>query len=86
LYFVFYDRRKYSAKSLKTDVYLAVSKDGAKTFKNIKISEKPFIPDKTVFFGDYNNISVYKGIVRPIWTRLDKYDLSIWTALIRMTK
>ena len=86
LYIVFYDRRKYSAKSLKTDVYLAISKDGGMTFRNIKISEKPFAPDIGVFFGDYNNISVVNGIVRPIWTRLENSGLSVWTALINMAE
>jgi len=86
LYFIFHDRRNFSAKSLKTDVYMAVSKDGGNTFKNLKLSEKSFTPDQSVFFGDYNHISVYKGIVRPIWTRLDKFNLSVWTALINMNK
>lgn len=86
LYFVFHDRRNYSPKSMKTDVYLAISKDGGKTFKNKRISEKSFTPDQSVFFGDYNHISVYQGIVRPIWTRLDKFNLSVWTALINLNK
>jgi len=82
VYFVFYDRRNYSDKN--TDVYIAVSKDGCNTFENYKISESPFIPTTSVFFGDYNNISVQNGIVRPIWTRFDQGigELSIWTALI----
>jgi hypothetical protein len=80
LYFVFYDRRAFSDNN--TDVYLAVSKDGGETFKNIKISESPFIPDNSIFFGDYNNISAYNNVIRPIWTRLDNRQLSIWTAII----
>jgi len=82
VYFVFYDRRHYSGKN--TDVYIAVSKDGCSTFENYRISESPFIPTSSVFFGDYNNISVQNGIVRPIWTRFDQNlgELSIWTALI----
>lgn len=81
LYFVFYDRRNYSDN--KTDVYLAISKDGGQTFENHKISESYFTPVESVFFGDYNNISVQDGIVRPIWTRFDPVEyLSIWTAII----
>jgi len=81
LYFVFYDRRNYSDN--KTDVYLAISKDGGQTFENYRISESPFTPISSVFFGDYNNISVQDGIVRPIWTRFDPVNyLSIWTAII----
>ncbi len=80
LYFVFYDRRNHN-DSL-TDVYMAVSKDGGSTFANYQISESPFLPSHTIFFGDYNNISVQNGIIRPIWTRLHNGQLSIWTALI----
>lgn len=80
IYIVFYDRRHH--KDNKTDVYLAYSTDGGNTFSNIKINEKSFEPSETIFFGDYNDISVYEGRVRPIWTQLDNGQLSIWTALI----
>ena len=80
LYVVYYDRRAYS--DIKTDVYLASSKDGGKTWTEEKISESPFSPDPAVFFGDYNNISAHNGIVRPIWTRCENSKLSVWTALI----
>jgi len=80
LYFVFYDRRNYNNEP--TDVYLAISKDGGNTFENYKISESPFLPSSSIFFGDYTNISVRNGIVRPIWTRLHMGQLSIWTAII----
>ncbi|MBI9066687.1 MAG: T9SS type A sorting domain-containing protein [Salinivirgaceae bacterium] len=85
LYFVFYDRRNYT--TLYTDVYMAVSKDGGETFENFKISEKPFLPNSGVFFGDYTNITAYNDIIRPIWTRLHNGDgesgLSVWTAIIK---
>lgn len=77
LFFVFYDRREHS--DLNTDVYLAYSTDGGITFVNNRISESPFVPNSGVFFGDYTNISVYDNIVRPIWTRLEGGNLSIWT-------
>jgi len=77
LYFVFYDRRNYSSDS--TDVYLAISKDGGVTFQNVLLSETPFLPNKDIFFGDYTNIVAYNGIVRPIWTRLNNGQLSLWT-------
>jgi hypothetical protein len=81
IYVVFYDRRNHP--DLNTDVYLAVSKDGGNTFDNILISREPFEPTDRVFFGDYNNISVYDGMVRPIWTHYDGQKLSIKTAIIR---
>ncbi len=80
VYILFYDRHKYT--DTNTDVVLAVSTDGGNSFTNTTISEKPFIARNNVFFGDYTNLSVYNGVVRPIWTRVDKDTLSIWTALI----
>ncbi len=80
IWFVFYDRRNYN--DTRTDVYMAVSKDGGETFENFKISESPFIPNSNVFFGDYTGVSAHNNIVRPIWTRLDEYNLSAWTAII----
>jgi hypothetical protein len=79
LYFVFYDRRDLTGDN--THVYLAVSQDGGNTFINRRISEEVFVPNDGVFFGDYTNITVHDGIVRPIWTRLHKGKLSIWTHL-----
>jgi hypothetical protein len=83
LYFVFYDRRNYP--DTRTDVYMARSIDGGTTFQNFKVSEAPFAPTSNIFFGDYTNVSVQKGIIRPIWTRLDNGQLSVWTALVDST-
>jgi len=80
LYFVYYDRRNYDNNN--TDVYMAVSKDGGATFTNFKISESPFLPSNNIFFGDYTNLSVHDNVIRPIWTRLQGGDLSVWTALV----
>ncbi|MDX2246728.1 MAG: sialidase family protein [Bacteroidia bacterium] len=80
LYIVFYDRRNY--EDFQTDVYLAYSTDGGKTFTNRKISEKPFVPTEKSFFGDYNHISAYSGRICPIWTRMDDGKTSVWTAVI----
>lgn len=80
IYIVYYDRSRYT--NTKTDVMLAVSKDGGESFTNRIISESPFTPITGVFFGDYNNISSNNGIVRPIWTRYENGKLSVWTALI----
>lgn len=80
LYTVFYDRRNYD--DWRTDVYMAVSRDGGQSWKNVRISEAPFVPSETIFFGDYNNITAHNGIVRPVWTRHEEGRLSIWTALI----
>jgi hypothetical protein len=81
IYILYYDRRAYD--DLRTDVYLAYSTDGGSVFKNIKISETPFIPSDDKFFGDYNNISAHKGVIAPIWTRMDDGKTSVWTSIIK---
>ncbi len=80
LYFVFYDRRNYNDNN--TDVYMAVSRDGGESFINFKVSESPFLPFSSTFFGDYTNVSAHNDVVRPIWARLEGSDLSIWTAIV----
>ena len=82
IYIVFYDRRNYN--DLKTDVYLATSTDGGETFKNEKISARPFEPDPDVYMGDYIQISSFGGFVRPVWTSLNEGELSIVTAIINL--
>lgn len=82
LYAVFYDRKNYD-NFLQNDVTLSWSYDGGETWSNRIISERPFqTPPEFIFFGDYNNISAVDGNIRPIWTRYDEGNLSIWTALI----
>ncbi|RYU77975.1 T9SS type A sorting domain-containing protein [Hymenobacter persicinus] len=87
LWFVFYDRRNYPANATetRTDVYGARSTDGGQTFQNFRLSQSPFVPNPGVFFGDYTNITAHNNVVRPIWTRLDNQQLSVWTALIDVT-
>jgi hypothetical protein len=80
IWFVFYDRREHS--DWLTDVYMAVSRDGGETFQNFKISESPFYPNQSIFFGDYTNISACNNIVRPVWTRLNNGVEEIWTAIV----
>jgi Neuraminidase (sialidase) len=80
IYLVFYDRREHSDNY--TDVYLAHSSDGGKTFDNQIISETPFEPESSTFMGDYTNIAATDGVIRPIWTRLENNKLSVWTAII----
>jgi hypothetical protein len=81
IYVIYYDRREYDDN--QTDVYLAWSADGGASFKNTKISEKPFVPQDDKFFGDYNNISAQDGVITPVWTRMDNGRTSIWTTVIK---
>lgn len=83
LWFVFYDRRNHVSDS--TDVYMALSRDGGETFKNFKVSEQPFTPIKSAFFGDYTHITAANNVVRPIWTAMNSYgQKSIYTALVNI--
>jgi hypothetical protein len=84
LYFIFYDRRNHS--DTKTDVYLAYTLDGGINFENIKINNEAFTPSESVFFGDYNDISVHDGHIRPIWTSYEDGSLSVRTAIINAKK
>ena len=72
---IYYDRRDHN--DWNTDVYLARSTDGGVTFENKKISEEPFVPVKSVFFGDYIGVNSYNNFTACIWQRIDKGKLSI---------
>jgi hypothetical protein len=78
IYIVFYDRR-YTTRNA-TDVFVAMSEDGGANWTDFKVSESPFTPDPSVFFGDYINIAALNGKVYPIWMRMDSGDLSVWMA------
>jgi hypothetical protein len=80
IYILFYDRRNAMLQN-ETDVYMAVSRDGGLTFRNEKVSQTPFRPIASRFFGDYTSIAATNGIVRPVWARMDGGQTSIWTAI-----
>lgn len=81
IYLVYYDRRHHDDTT--TDVFLAWSTDGGKSFDEMKINASSFVPNPFVFFGDYNDISVHQGKVRPIWTQSENNVLSVWTAILQ---
>lgn len=81
LYFVYYDRRAYDDD--RTDVYMAISKDGGSSFEEFKLTDTPFVPSDKVFFGDYLNIAAVNGVIRPIWKRMDKGKISLWVTLVK---
>jgi BNR repeat-like domain len=81
LYFVYYDRRDEKKKN-RTHVYAACSKDGGRTFTEIRLTKKPFIPNSKKFFGDYLNIAAVNGTIRAIYPRMDKKEISLWVAHI----
>jgi hypothetical protein len=76
VYVVFYDRRNYT--DTKTDVYLAISDDGGETFSNYRISDSPFAPYGTLFFGHYIGVAARNDHVFATWMRMDAGELSLW--------
>lgn len=80
IYIIFYDRRNYT--DTNTDVYLAISDNGGETFANYKISESPFIPFSTLFFGHYIGVAAHNNHVFATWVRMDDGQLSLWGAPI----
>ena len=79
IHFIYY-RKLRDAKA--TDVVWANSKNAGESFVEEVISEEPFEPRGNVFFGDYLNIAAVNNVVRPVWPRMDKGKITLWTALI----
>jgi len=73
-----------------TDVFLSKSTDGGETWctpirvNNDAAGKQQFFTWATIF-GDYTNVTAYNNIIRPIWTRLHNYSLSLYTAIIDIT-
>jgi hypothetical protein len=66
---------------------LSSSGNGGKTFQHKIVTQSDFpLPDRRVFFGDYNNISAHNGVVRPVWTEWDGTSLSVHTSLEQIPK
>lgn len=84
VYSVYYDRSNYTNDS--TDVIFTYSQDGGLSWQHRKINLEGFSVNPKVFFGDYNNITSRNGKVYPIWTEFHKGYLSVWTAIIDLTK
>ncbi len=80
LWFDFYDRRNTTGDA--TEVWCALSTDGGKAFKNIRVSDSSFTPFKPTFFGDYTCIAASGGYACPIWMRMDQGVLTVWTARV----
>jgi hypothetical protein len=80
VYILYYDRRNYSDN--QTDVYMAVSRDGGTRFENFRISDTPFIPYSTAFFGHYLGVSAHNDKVFAAWSRQDNGQNSLWGAMV----
>ncbi len=80
VWLVFFDRRNYS--DTNTDVYMAVSEDGGENFTNFKVSDTPFIPYSSVFFGHYIALDAVNDKVFPVWNRMDEGASTLMGALV----
>jgi hypothetical protein len=80
LYVDYHDRRYVGGDT--TEVFLSMSYNGGSTWNDYRVSETPFFPSESVFFGDYIGIAALNHKVYPIWTRMDDGDLSVWVAPI----
>jgi hypothetical protein len=83
IYVVYFDRDNYEDD--QTDVVLSYSTDSGSSFKNVKISEAPFTPANPALRGGYNTISAHKGVIVPIWTRVEEGQSTTWTSIIKQT-
>jgi hypothetical protein len=81
IYVVYYSRGAYTDN--QTDVYMAYSWDGGNTFKEVKLSETPFVPTETATSNQQINIAAYDGVIVPVWTRMDNGKSSVWTTIIK---
>jgi len=79
LHFLFYDRSSAKQPN-ETHVVWVNSINGGSSFEQQRISEKTFVPNPKVFFGDYISIAAVKGRVVPVWVRSDLGKTSLWTA------
>lgn len=80
IFVVYYDRRNYM--DLQTDVYLGYSLDAGNTFREVKISETPFIPDPLIPMG-MPAIAAFDGLIIPVWSRVDQGAVTIMTTVIK---
>lgn len=81
IYAVFYDRSAYEDN--QNDVCVAFSTDGGISFRTTRISDSPFTCSESQMSTEYIGISAHKGVITPIWTRVDDGKPSIWTAVIK---
>src|SRR5258708_38645130 len=65
------------------DVYDVYSLDGTNHFIEKKMSETPFLPGASKKMADYISITADKGVIAPVWMRIDGEHESVWTITIK---
>lgn len=84
IYALFYDRRNSGNDT--TEVYLAYSTDSGTKFKNVKVSETPFVSDASAPLGDFIGIVAHNGVIIAVWTRHENGKSSVWTSIIKQAE
>ncbi len=74
LFVVYYDSRNFSAND-SAQVYISASTDGGDTFRDLLVSDAPFLPAQPTaviappygYMGGYIGITALQGVVWPCW-------------------
>ena len=69
--------------SVDTEVTLSRSIDGGDTFTSYNISKNSFLPNGSIFFGDYIDIAAYNGFIYPVWMTLNEGLRAVMIATIQ---
>ncbi|MFN4298514.1 MAG: sialidase family protein [Thermaurantimonas sp.] len=80
IYILYYEQAKANVEEY--NVVLHWSKDGGNSWSRQKINQKPVKVTDEKFFGDYNHIDAWKGVIRPVWTSFDGITTNVYTALV----
>ena len=77
LYSVFYDRRNTNGGA-QSDLYLARSTDGGRSFGNFRLTKNPIAIGAGVFFTDYIGIAALNSYIYPIWEQTNLSGSAIY--------
>lgn len=76
IYIGYYDRRNLSGN--ETNVYLSYSKDFGKTFSDMCVSDRRFVPSESVFFGDYLGIDARNGRLVLMYPEMNNKKIKLY--------
>lgn len=83
VYVIYYDRKMYDDD--KADVVVAYSVDGGVTFGTTVVSEVPTAPTEEQQLSSFVSIAAHKGVITPIWTRIEGGKPSVITTVIKQS-
>lgn len=80
IYIIYYEQIR--PESPNYNVVMHWSNDGGNTWIRQIVNQKPVSVSNDVFFGDYNHIDAWMGIIRPVWTTYDGVTTNVYTAIL----